>query len=157
SRAGTIALAAILAIIGVAFLIFLFVPSVNSRVKSVVARVRGTDRAAELAAQTPKAQIIPSYRPEVNKKMGKARGAVDNITASETLENLVVEVALLKGSNAQAETQNVPVTPAQLVPGQRGTFEFEYDGKRDTGFTGYKILRLLSGDSEVKYTTPGQN
>jgi hypothetical protein len=155
-RAGTIALLVVVVLIGASLLLYLFVPSVHSRVGAFVAHMRGTDtRAAIEAAMKPKAQIIPSYRPEVNKNMVTARGAVDNIS-DEPLENLSVEVSLQRGADAAPEIRAVSVTPNPLLPGQRGTFEFEYDGKRDTGFTGYKITRLVSNGTEVKFRAPGQ-
>lgn len=153
-RAGTIALLAVVVLLGGAVALYLAVPSVHSRVGAFVAHLRGTDTQAALEMK-PKAQIIPSYRPEVNKNMVKARGAVDNISG-EQLENLSVEVALQRGADAPPEVRTVPVSPNPLPPNQRGLFEFEYDGKRDTGFAGYKITRLLSNGNEVKFRSPTQ-
>jgi hypothetical protein len=149
-RGGTIALIVVVLFFGGALLSYLLVPSVHSRVSALVAHVRGTDIPA---AQTPKAQIIPSYRPEVNKNMVKARCAVDNISDAP-LENLSVEISLQRGGDAPPEIRTVSVTPSPLPPGQRGTFEFEYDGKRDTGFAGYKITKLFSNGSEIKFRAP---
>jgi len=151
-RGGTIALFVVVLLFGGALLLYLLVPSVHSRVSAFVAHVRGTDIPA---AQTPKAQIIPSYRPEVNKNMVKARGAVENISDAP-LENLSVEVSLQRGGDAPPEIRTVSVTPNPLPPGQRGTFEFEYDGKRDTGFASYKITKLFSNGTEIKFRAPGQ-
>jgi hypothetical protein len=103
----------------------------------------------------PKAQVIPSTRPEVNKNMVIARGAVDNIS-DEPLENLTVEVSLTRGSGGPAETRTVSVTPNPLPARERGIFEFEYDGKRDTGFVGYTITKLFSNGNEVRFRAPGQ-
>ncbi|MEK6323020.1 MAG: hypothetical protein AABN33_15210 [Acidobacteriota bacterium] len=155
-RTGTIALLAVVVLLGGAVLLYLFVPSVHSRVQSFVAQVRGTDtQAAREAAMKPKVQIIPSYRPEVNKNMVTARGAVDNIS-DEPLENLSIEVSLQRGGDTPPEIRSVSVVPNPLPTGQRGTFEFEYDGKRDTGFTGYKITRVFSNGTEVKFRAPGK-
>jgi hypothetical protein len=151
-RGGTIALFVVVLLFGGALLLYLFVPSVHSRAGAFVAHLRGTDLPA---AQTPKAQIIPSTRPEVNKNMVKARGAVDNISDAP-LENLSVEVALQRGGDAPPEIRTVSVIPSPLPSNQRGTFEFEYDGKRDTGFAGYKITRLLSNGTEIKFRAPNQ-
>jgi hypothetical protein len=151
-RGGTIALFVVVLLFGGALLLYFFVPSVHSRAGAFVAHLRGTDLPA---AQTPKAQIIPSTRPEVNKNMVKARGAVDNISDAP-LENLSVEVALQRGGDAPPEIRTVSVIPSPLPPNQRGTFEFEYDGKRDTGFAGYKITRLLSNGTEIKFRAPNQ-
>ena len=107
---------------------------------------------------TPKAVVYPSYRPEVNKNVVRARGAVDNIS-DQPLENLTIEVSLQRGGDLPPETRIVSVTPNPLPPNQRGTFEFEYDGKRDTGFAGYKITKLFSFDglkrTDITETTVG--
>ncbi|HTG13802.1 MAG TPA: hypothetical protein VK747_00895, partial [Blastocatellia bacterium] len=73
------------------------------------------------------------------------------------LAGLSVEVSLERGNGAPPELRKVAVTPAQLGPKQRGLFEFEYNGNRATGFTGYRIVRLLSGEGEIKFTTPRRN
>ena len=155
-RGGTIALLVVVLLFGGAVLLYLLVPSVHSRVGGWVAHTRGTDtEAARFAALKPVAQIIPSYRPEVNKNMVTARGAVDNIS-DEPLQSLSVEVSLQRGGDAPPEVRTVPITPDPVPPGQRGTFEFEYDGKRDTGFVGYKITKLFSNGTEVKFRAPNQ-
>jgi hypothetical protein len=155
-RAGTIALLAVLLVLGVALGLYFFVPSVHSRVGAFVAHLRGTDTQAAIeAAMKPKAQVIPSTRPEVNKNLVTARGAVDNIS-DEPLENLAVEVSLQRGGGAPPEVRTVSVTPNPLPPGVRGIFEFEYDGKRDTGFLGYTITKLYSNGTEVRFRAPGQ-
>ena len=119
-----------------------------------IARLRGVDAQDRDALKT-KAQIMPSSRPEVNKNMVIARGAVDNIS-EEPLGVLEVEVSLRRGDNAPPEIRRIPVTPDPLPPGERGSFEFEYDGKRDTGFAGYTITRLFSNGTEVRFRTPPQ-
>jgi len=155
-RGGTIALLLVLVVLGGGLLLYLFVPSIHARVTAYVAHLRGTDTQAALEASLKqRAQIIPSFRPEVNKNMVTARGAIDNIS-DEPLENLSIEVSLQRGGDAPAEIRNVSVVPNPLPPGQRGSFEFEYDGKRDTGFTGYKITRLFSNGAEVRFRMPGQ-
>lgn len=155
-RAGTVALLLVVALVGGAVGLYLFVPSVHSRVGSFVAHLRGTDAQAALeAAMKPKAQVIPSTRPEVNKNLVIARGAVDNIS-DEPLENLTVEVSLTRGGGAPSETRTVSVTPNPLPARERGVFEFEYDGKRDTGFVGYTITKLFSNGNEVRFRSPGQ-
>lgn len=155
-RGGTIALLVVVGLLGGAVLLYLFVPSVHSRVGSLVGQVRGTDAlAAHEAAMKPKVQIIPSYRPEVNKNLVTARGAVDNIS-DDPLENLSVEVSLQRGGDTPPEIRTVSVVPNPLAASQRGTFEFEYDGKRDTGFTGYKITRVFSNGTEIKFRAPGK-
>jgi len=154
-RGGTIALLLVVGLLGGAVLLYLFVPSVHSKVGSLVGQVRGTDTlAAQEAAMKPKVQIIPQY-PQVNKNLVTAKGAVDNIS-DEQLENLSVEVSLLRGGDTPAEVRTVSVVPNLLPASQRGTFEFEYDGSRDTGFRGYKITRVLSNNTEVRFRAPGK-
>ena len=155
-RSGSIALLSVLLVLGVALGLYFFIPSVHSRVGAFVAHLRGTDTQAAIeAAMKPKAQVIPSTRPDVNKNLVTARGAVDNIS-DEPLENLSVEVSLQKAGGAPPEVRTVSVTPNPLPPGVRGAFEFEYDGKRDTGFLGYTITKLYSNGTEVRFRAPGQ-
>ena len=154
-RAGTIVLLIVVVLLGSAVGLYLFVPPVHSRVGALVARLRGNPTQAELDAMKTRAQIIPSSRPEVNKNMVTAKGAVDNIS-DEPLENLTIEISLQRGGDAPPETRAIPVTPNPLPPRERGFFEFEYDGKRDTGFAGYTITRLLSNGTPVRFRQPGQ-
>lgn len=144
-RGGTIALIVVIALLGGAVLLYLFVPSVHSRVSSYIGRARGTDSQASTKA---KAQIFPSFRQEGS----KAKGAIDNIS-DEPLENLEVEISLQHGSDATPEVRRGAVAPNPLPPNTRGTFEFEYDGKKDTNG---KILRLLRNGSEIKFRAPNQ-
>ncbi len=153
-RAGTIALLIVVALLSGAAGLYFFVPSVHSQVSDFIARLRGT-QTQDRDALKPKAQIMPSSRPEVNKNMVTARGAVDNIS-DETLAILEVEVSLQRGGDAPPEIRRIPVIPDPLPPGERGTFEFEYDGKRDTGFAGYTITRLFTNGTEVRFRTPAQ-
>ena len=153
-RAGKIVLFVVMALLLGAVGVYFVVPSVHSRVNDFIARLRGVDAQDREATKT-KAQIIPSSRPEVNKNMVTARGAVDNIS-EESLAGLEVEVSLRRGDDAPAELRRIPVTPDPLPPGERGAFEFEYDGKRDTGFAGYTITRLFSNGTEVRFRTPAQ-
>ncbi|HKP86523.1 MAG TPA: hypothetical protein VJZ26_10525 [Blastocatellia bacterium] len=153
-RGGTIALLAVVLIVGGGLLAYLFVPSVHSAANAWVAHLRGTDvEEARRLAMTPKAVIYPRVNSEVIKNQVKIKGAIENMW-TEPLENLTVEVALQRGGDAPPQTINVAVSPNPLPQNQRGTFDFEYDGKRDTGFIGYKITKLLSNGNEVKFTSP---
>lgn len=152
-RAGTIALLIVVVLLGGAAATYFFVPSVHSRVGGFIARLRGTDTQA--VDTKPRAQIFPSFRPEVNGNMVTARGAIDNISDAP-LENLEIEVSLQRGSDAPSEIRRIAVTPNPLPANQRGTFEFEYDGKRDTGFASYKITKLFSNGTEIKFRAPNQ-
>ncbi len=144
-RSGTIALLIVVVLLGGALLVYLLVPSVHSRVGAYIGRIRGTDTQT---STKQKAQIFTSFRQEGN----KAKGAIDNIS-DEPLENLEVEISLQHGGDATPEIRRATVAPNPLPPNTRGTFEFEYDGKRDSGG---KILRLLSNGSEIKFRAPNQ-
>lgn len=152
-RAGTIALAVVVILLAGGAAAYFFVPAVHTPVSSWIARVRGTDAQGVFQASKPKAQVIPSFRPEVNKNLVTARGAVDNIS-DEPLENLELEISLQPGGDAPPETRRIPVTPNPLPPAARGGFQFEYDGKRDTGYAGYKITKLFSNGIEIKFRAP---
>jgi hypothetical protein len=92
---------------------------------------------------------------QADKNIAKAAGSIENITnPPEPLENLEVEVTLVRAGD-ETENRRVPVTPSVLESGQRGQYEFEYDGDRTTGFAkGYKIVKLWSGDREIRFTSP---
>ena len=152
-RAGTIALAVVVILLVGGAASYFFVPAVHTPVSNWIARVRGTDAQGTFQSSKPKAQIIPSFRLEVNKNMVTARGAVDNIS-NDPLENLEIEVSLQPGGDAPPETRRIPVTPNPLPSSARGSFQFEYDGKRDTGYAGYKITKLFSNGTEIKFRAP---
>jgi hypothetical protein len=153
-RGGTIALLAVILIIGGGLLAYFLSPSISSGINAWVKRLRGADvEEARRAAMTPKAVIYPRFNTEIDKTQVKIKGAVDNIW-NEPLENLTVEVSLQRGGDAPPEVINVAVSPSPLSPNQRGTFDFQYEGKRDTGFTGYKITKLFTNGNEIKFTSP---
>jgi Ca2+/Na+ antiporter len=147
---GTIALVTVVILIAIAVLAFLFVPSINSRVKAWVARVRsGGASPATPAPEKPKAQIIS--RSEVKQNRVRVKGAVLN-RSSEALAGLFVEVALERSDGAPPDTRNAQVKPEQLAPLQQGSFELEYDAKQ---YSGYRIKRLINKDgSEIKFIAP---
>jgi hypothetical protein len=93
---------------------------------------------------------------EAVKNVVKAKGAITN-TSTEALENLSIEVQLVRGQDSEPGTRTISVTPNRLEPGQQGRYEFEYDGSRAAGYPGgYKVTKLLSNGEEVKFTLPGQ-
>lgn len=151
---GTITLAAVVLLLGGGIASYLFVPSVRLWVNATVERARGLAPNPPAPVEQPKARVFAA-RNEANKNIVKARGAIDNIS-EEILYNLAVEVSLERGNGASPELRKIPIKPAQLAPRERGVFEFEYDGNRATGFRGYGIVRLLSGESEIKFATPGR-
>jgi hypothetical protein len=151
---GTITLVVVILLLGGGIATYQFVPSVRSWVNATVERTRGIDPNPPAAIEQPKARVFAA-RNEANKNIVKARGAVDNIS-EETLSDLKLEVSLERGNGAPAELKTYPIKPSQLAPKERGIYEFEYDGNRATGFGGYRIVRLLSGESEVKFATPGR-
>ncbi len=154
-RGGAIALLIAILLIGGAALAYYLVPAVRSRADAVIARMRGQQTTAPAPVEKPKAQIFPSRNPEVVKNLVKARGAVTNIS-EEPLEELSVEVSLDRGEGTTAETRIIPVKPTALAPQQRGLYEFEYEGGKATGFSRYRVTKLLSKNGEVKFTTPNQ-
>jgi hypothetical protein len=153
-RGGAIALLIAILLIGGAALAYFFIPSVHSRADALVARIRG-QQAAPPPVEKPKAQVYPSRNPEVIKNLVKARGAVTNIS-EEALEELSVEVSLDRGEGTAAEVRTIPVNPNVLAPRQQGLYEFEYEGGKATGFSRYRVTKLLSKNGEVKFTTPSQ-
>ena len=48
------------------------------------------------------------------------------------------------------------VKPNVLAPRQQGIYEFEYEGNKTTGFSRYRVTKLLSKNGEVKFKTPNQ-
>jgi hypothetical protein len=151
-RGGTIALLLAVLIVGGALAAYFFVPSVNSQVKAWVAQARGIDPNAANQSTEPKATLFP-FPSEPDKNMVKAKGAINNIS-SQTLENLELEVSLERGNGGPSEIRNIPIAPSQIEPTGRGTYEFEYDGSRETGFVVYKIKRLLSNGNPIRFSSP---
>jgi hypothetical protein len=148
---GSVTLVATVVVIAV--LVFAYVRSAwfHEKVNSIFNSFRGGSQ-AELPpppkADTPRAQIFPA-RSQPDKNMAKAHGAVYNISG-EPLTGLSLEVILERGDGS-SETRTVELKPNQLGPGQQATYDFEYDGKQ---ITGYRISKLLSDSTEVKFITP---
>jgi hypothetical protein len=154
-RAGLIVLGVLLLAIAIAVLIYAFVPSIHNGVNDWLAKVRGRDAESLAAADNrPRARVLPRSS-EADKNIAKAKGSIENISEPPApLENLEVEVSLVRSVGGATENKRVPVTPSVLEWGQRGQYEFEYDGDRSTGFSGYKIVKLWSGDKEIRFTSP---
>jgi len=152
-----IALVLTILIVGGGALAYVYQPTVHARVDSLVSRLRGDP--------PPEPPLPPAARPralmafgssEAVKNVVKAKGAITN-TSTEPLENLSIEVQLVRGQDSEPGTRTISVTPNRLEPGQQGRYEFEYDGSRATGYPGgYKVTKLLSNGEEVKFTLPGQ-
>jgi hypothetical protein len=154
-HAGTITLALAILLVAGATLAYLFVPSVNSRVNDLVARIRGSSQTAspqQPAVERPRARILPSLKPEVNRNMVKIKGAVYN-TSDQPIEGLTVEITLQREGEAPAEMRSVAVNPSTLAPGQQGIYELEYDGKI---FRSAGVTNLTDKGGQVKYTIPLQ-
>lgn len=155
-KGGTIALVLVLLIIGGSAAAYRFSPTVHAKVNAWVARARGLDPNETPLSPEPKVRIFPSRTPATNKNIVTASGAVENIS-KETFDNLSLEIALERGNGGAPEIRTVPITPAQLEPNGRGTYAFEYDGNKETGFGGgYTIKRLLSNGIAVRFTAPEQ-
>jgi hypothetical protein len=153
-RGGAITLLIAVLLIAGAALLYFYVPAVRSRADALVSRIRG-QQPAPVVVEKPKAQIYPSLSPEVNKNLVKARGAVVNISEAP-LEELSVEISLDRGEGTAAEVRIYGVKPNVLAPGQQGLYEFEYEGGKATGFSRYRVTKLLSKNGEVKFKTPNQ-
>jgi hypothetical protein len=153
-RGGAITLFIAILLIAGGALLYFYVPAVRSRADALVARIRG-QQPAPVVVEKPKAQIYPSLSPEVNKNLVKARGAVTNIS-EEPLEELSVEVSLDRGEGTAVEVRTIAVKPNVLAPRQQGLYEFEYEGGKATGFSRYRVTKLLSKNGEVKFKTPNQ-
>lgn len=153
-RGGAITLLIAVLLIAGGGLLYLYVPAVHSRADALVARIRG-QQPAPAVVEKPKAQIYPSLSPEVNKNLVKARGAVVNISEAP-LEELSVEISLDRGEGTAAEVRTYAIKPNLLAPGQQGLYEFEYEGGKASGFSRYRVTKLLSKNGEVKFKTPNQ-
>lgn len=150
-RGGLLTLLIVIVVLGGLAGAYFGIPAFKERANRLLGRGDSTVAPAE----KPKAQVIPSRAMDYNKNIVKARGAVTNIS-EETLEELAVEITFVRGENTVIETRIVPVTPNLLAPQQQGQYEFEYDGNRATGFSRYRVSKLLSKAGEVKFSTPNQ-
>lgn len=150
-RGGLIVLAVVILLLGGALASYFFVPAVKERANKLLG-IGGNEIPP---AEKPKAQVIPSRAMDFTKNIVKARGAVINIS-DETLEGLSVEITFMRGEGAPVETKVLPVKPDQLAPQQQGLYEFEYDGSKATGYSRYRVSKLITSNGEVKFTTPNQ-
>ncbi len=153
-RGGLITLLLVLLLVGGGIAAYFKVPAFHARVDSILSRLRTGGAAPEPVVEKPKAQVIPSRNPEVNKNIVKAKGAVLNIS-EDTLEELSVEISFYRAEKV-IETRTVAVTPNMLAPNQQGAYEFEYDGGKSNGFALYSVTKLLSKNGEVKFTSAKQ-
>jgi hypothetical protein len=149
-------LVALLGVIVAAVLMYYFIRPFNAWVDRWFAEVRGRNIAASQPPPPPayKARIFPP-RGELNSNSNliKARGQVTNISDAP-LENLSVEVELIRKDGIPPDIRTFPVDPPTLAPRQPGIFVIELDSRVHSG---NKMSRLLSKDGEVLFTTPGQN
>lgn len=149
-RGGTIALLFAIALVGGTAAAYFFVPAFRSRADALIARARGSN--AKPAAEKPKAQIYPQP-PEVRNGRVKVSGVIYN-TSNEELRDLYLEVELMRGGSELPDIRRVPITPAQLGPGQQGRYEFDY---ADQEYTGHRIAKLMTRDgSQIWFTSPGK-
>lgn len=153
-KSGTIALLLVILILGGSAAAYLLSPTVHAKVNGWLARARGEDPEAMLLTPDPKVMIFPSRVPETDKSTVKTGGSVENIS-KETLENLSIEISLER-DNGASELRTVTITPSPLEPGGHGTYAFEYDGSKETGFARYTIKRALSNGNPLRFTAPGQ-
>lgn len=148
----------LLALAGVAVaivLMYFFIRPVNERVDRWFEAVRGRNLAASKPPPAPeyKAQVLLT-RAQLsnNNALAKARGRVIN-TSDAPLENLSVEVELIRKDGAPPDIRTAPVNPATLAPTQQGIFELDLDSRV---YSGHKLRNLFSKDGEVPFSAPGQ-
>ena len=148
----------LLALAGVAVaivLMYFFIRPFNERVDRWFNEVRGRNIAASKPPPAPeyKAQVLLT-RAQLsnNNAIAKARGRVIN-TSDEPLENLSVEMELIRKDGASPDIRTAPVNPATLAPTQQGIFEVDLDSRV---YSGHKLRNLFSKDGEVPFSAPGQ-
>lgn len=137
-----------------AVLMYFFIRPVNERVDRWFDAVRGRNLAASKPPPAPeyKAQVLLA-RPQTgnNNAVAKARGRVISIS-DEPLENLSVELELIRKDGAPPDIRTVPVDPPTIAPKQFGNFEVDLDSRVHSG---YKPSKLFSKDGEVPFSAPG--
>jgi hypothetical protein len=153
-RGGLITLLLVVLVVGGGIAAYFKVPAFHARVDSILTRLRTGSAAPEPVVEKPKAQVIPSRNPEVNKNIVKAKGAVLNIS-EDTLEEVSIEVSFYRGEKV-IETRTVALTPNTLAPNQQATYEFDYDGSKSNGFALYSVTKLMSKNGDVKFTSAKQ-
>ncbi len=138
-----------------AVLMYYFVRPINERVDRWFNEVRGRNLAASKPPPAPeyKAQVLLARgQLSNNNAIAKARGRVIN-TSDAPLENLSVEVELIRKDGAPPDIHTAPVNPATLAPTQYGIFELDLDSRV---YSGHRLSKLLGKDGEVPFTAPGQ-
>jgi len=148
-HSGTIALVIVLGLVCGSLAAYLAVPPIHSRVDTFVAHVRGTDVPDK---GQPVAQIFPA--PYDNSKDPiEVKGSLQNIS-DHTLYGLVVTVSLQPKPGGEALTEYAQVTPDELQPSQQGSYDFQIDAKK---YTGYRIVALKNRDGVgLEYNKPNQ-
>ncbi len=155
SKWGTVTLVATVLVIAGLVFAYAFSPWVREKVTSILDRFRGGEQAGTVEqpkSDLPRAQIFPA-RSQPVKNMAKARGAVYNISG-EPLTGLSLEV-ILESADGSSEARTVQLNPNQLASGQQAIYEFEYDGRQFD--RGYRIGKLLSDSTEVKFIMPSRS
>jgi hypothetical protein len=153
---GTIALVVAVLLIAGAILAYLYVPSVHSKVDELVARVRNRGQEPPPPVAKPRAMLFMP-RVTVVKNMVKVQGDVINSDPAEPIEAPIhIDVPLERRDGSALEMRSVPVKPEPLAPGQKGVYEFEYDGRAYRGIIVTKS-KLYSNGQEVVYATPQKN
>jgi hypothetical protein len=145
----------LLCVIVAAVLMYYFIRPLNAWVDRKFAEVR--DRNIDASQPPPP----PEYKAQVylargqianNNSLAKARGRVTNISDAP-LENLSVEVELIRKDGAPPDIRTAPVNPSTLAPTQQGIFEVDLDSRVHSA---HRLGKLLSKDGEVLFTAPGQ-
>jgi len=146
-HSGTIALLIAIVLVCGSLAAYFALPSVHVKVDEWVAHVRGIKEPPK-----PVAQVFPSTLDET-KDPAIAKGALQNIS-DQPLTGLAVIVSLEPRGGGAAVTQDVPVTPDEIAPGQQGTYEFQIETKK---YQRYKVAGLKSKDGvTLTYVKPNQ-
>jgi hypothetical protein len=148
----------LLALAGVAVavvLMYFFIRPFNERVDRWFNEVRGRNIAASKPPPAPeyKAQVLLARAQPGNNNaaIAKARGRVIS-TSDESLENLTIELELVRKDGAPSDFRTFPIDPPTIAPKQSGNFEFDFDTRVHSG---YKPSKLFSNGGEVPFAAPG--
>jgi hypothetical protein len=112
-----------------------------------------SDKASVAVSQTPDVQIFVDEA-LLRKPHAILGGTLKNV-GTEKLENLSLEVELIRRADGSAERREVSVEPKEIAPGGSGKYSFKVLSEE---WSGSRIVRLLSasGPREIAFKTlPG--
>ncbi len=112
-----------------------------------------SDKASVAVSQTPDVEIFVDEA-LLRKPHAILGGTLKNV-GTEKLENLSLEVELIRRADGSAERREVSVEPKEIAPGGRGKYSVKVLSEE---WSGSRIVRLLSasGPREIAFKTlPG--